>query len=77
MTVVRKLILKWHRFCVREKGHLVVGGGYLITIFSGGHNSALMAGAYGAAALMATHVINRTGVEEPKLKHEPKHLARS
>lgn len=74
---MRRLVAKWHRFCVKEKGHLVVGGGYVATTFWGGHNSALMAGAYGVAALLATHVIHRSGGDEPKLKHEPKHLARS
>lgn len=79
IAVVRRLINRFHKFCVKEKGHLVVGGGYIATTFWGGHNSTLMAGAYGVAALMATHVINRAGVEQPKseLKHEPKHLARS
>ncbi len=75
---MRTLITKWHKFCVREKGHLVVGSGYVATTFWGGHNSALMAGAYGVAALMATHAINRSGRDKAaELKHEPKHLARS
>lgn len=76
---MRALVAKWHKFCVKEKGHLVVGGGYLVTIFSGGHNSALMAGAYGVAALMATHALNRSSRDDAaaELKHEPKHLARS
>lgn len=73
-----KLLAKWHKWCVREKGHLVVGGGYLLTLAWGGHNSALMAGAYGAAALLATHKIYRDGqAETTELKHEPKHLARN
>lgn len=62
------------RVCVREKGHLVVGGGYLVTTALG-HNSAIMATVYGVAALMATHVINRTGAEQPDLRHRPRHLA--
>ena len=78
---MRKLLLKWHRYCVREKGHLLVGGGYMITMLWGGHNSTLMAGVYGAAALMATHRIYRDGDAKPKLRHprssRPKHLAES
>lgn len=72
---MRKLLDRFHKFCVKEKGHLVVGGGYIATTFWGGHNSALMAGAYGVAALMATHVINRHGPRQPALQHKPKHLA--
>lgn len=72
---MRTLVARLHRFCVKEKGHLVVGGGYLASLAWGGHNSALMAGAYGLAALMATHAINRHGVQQPELKHKPKHLA--
>ena len=73
-----KLLAKWHKWCVREKGHLVVGGGYLLTLAWGGHNSVLMAGVYGTAALMATHKIYRDGdAEQPELRHEPKHLARN
>lgn len=70
---MRKLWMKWHRWCVREKGHLVVGGGYLGMIVW--HDSALMVAAYGVAALMATHKIYRDGVSESRGKHMPKHLA--
>lgn len=74
---MRALLAKWHKFCVKEKGHLVVGGGYVATTFWGGHNSALMAGAYGVAALMATHMINRSGTGQPEMQHKPKHLAKN
>lgn len=74
---MRALIAKWHKFCVREKGHLVVGGGYLLTLAWGGHNSALMSAAYGTAALMATHAIHRSKTEEPPLERKSKHLASS
>ena len=78
---MRLVPARLRRFCVREKGHLVVGGGYLITTFWGGHNSALMSAAYGTAALMATHAINRTPTVEARtkraVKRTPKHLAQS
>jgi hypothetical protein len=73
---MRKLTARLHRYCVREKGHLIVAGGYLATTFW--HSSAVMSAAYGTAALLATHAINRTGTaDEPELKHQPKHLAES
>lgn len=76
--IMRRMLAKLRRFCVKEKGHLVVGGGYIATTFWGGHNSVLMAGAYGVAAIMATHIIHRAnqGDGEPELRHQPKHLAR-
>lgn len=73
---MRTLLAKLHRYCVREKGHLLVGGGYLLTLAWGGHNSVLMAGAYGAAALMATHKIYRDDERESRGRHEARHLAR-
>lgn len=69
-----KLVARMHLVCVREKGHLVVGGGYVLSTVW--HNSAIMAAAYGLAALLVTHVIHRTKSTEPKLHHAPKHLAR-
>ena len=80
---MRKLLERWHRYCVREKGHLLVGGGYLGSRLWDGHNSTLMAAVYGGAALLATHKIYRSAAE-PELKHrpsrrrdyQPKHLAR-
>lgn len=72
---VRKLLDKWHVFCVREKSHLVIAGGYMTMPVW--HNSTLMATVYGAAALMVTHKIYRDGqAETTELKHEPRHLAR-
>jgi hypothetical protein len=72
---MRTLVAKWHKFCVREKGHLVVAGGYLATTFW--HSSAVMSTAYGIAALMATHAIHHSKIGDepkPKLAHRPKHL---
>ena len=71
---MRKLTARLHTFCLREKGHLVVAAGYILSTFW--HSSALMSGAYGVAALMTTHVIHRTG-QPTDLKHKPKHLAAS
>lgn len=73
---MRALINKMHLVCVREKGHLLIAGGYIITSFN--HSSALMSAAYGVAALLGTHVLHRAGKRESEseLKHTPKHLAR-
>lgn len=72
---MKRLLNFLRKFCVREKSHLVIGGGYVVTTFW--HNTALMSTAYGVAALMATHVIHRTTQDdEPELRHRPTHLAR-
>lgn len=71
---MKALITKMHLVCVREKGHLLIAGGYVIT--SVYHSSALMSAAYGIAALLGTHVLHRAGKGKPELKHTPRHLAR-
>lgn len=44
------------RVHAEEKGHWIVAAGYLsAATFWGGHNSTLLAMAYGLAALLATH----------------------
>lgn len=74
--IVQKLWIRWHKWCVREKGHVLVAGGYLVTALLGGHNATLMATAYGFAALMATHKIYRDGATESRPKYTPRHAAR-
>jgi hypothetical protein len=71
---VRALIAKMHVVCVREKSHLLIGGGYVASTVW--HSSALMAAVYGLAALLATHVVHRTKSADAELRHQPKHLAR-
>lgn len=70
---MRALVARLHRVCVREKGHLLIGSGYILSTFW--HSSALMSAAYGIAALMGTHIIHRKR-HEPELRHAPRHLAR-
>lgn len=75
MIDVKRLRDRLRGFCVKEKSHLVIGTGYIITTFW--HSTALMSTVYGVAAIMATHVIHRTNQEdESELRHRPKHLAR-
>jgi hypothetical protein len=71
---MKALIAKMHLVCVREKGHLLIAGGYITTSFH--HNSALMSAAYGIAALLGTHVLHRAGKKEAGSKYTPQHLAR-
>jgi len=47
------------RVDAETKGHAVVGVGYLGTLFTGGHNSALTASAYGVATLLGVHVTRK------------------
>lgn len=71
---MRTLVAKVHKFCFREKGHLIVASGYLATTFW--HNTALMSAAYGVAALLTTHAIHRTSTQANStagIKHTPKH----
>lgn len=76
LTDMRALLAKIHRVCVREKGHLLIGTGYIFTTFW--HSSTLMSVVYGVAAIMGTHVIHRKSrTSEVELRHTPKHLARS
>jgi S-adenosylhomocysteine hydrolase len=68
---MRKIVDRLNQVCLREKSHLIVAGGYLTTTFW--HSSAVMSAAYGAAALMATHVIHRTSTDDANAHHTPKH----
>lgn len=67
---MRALIAKMHVVCIQEKSHVVVGGGYVLGAVS--HNMLVMSIAYAIAALMTTHLLNRSRTSELRHTSDPR-----